>query len=101
MWSLAPVFSLLKILVPLRRSIHQLLGYGFVVSESKGGSSSEGHAVQTKTVYFYNILFEAKLIEESGEILIFWHNEDFQGNKNGTQKEPSRTQSNMIDLKLY
>ena len=24
-----------------------------------------------KTVYFYNILFEAKLIEESGEILIF------------------------------
>lgn len=54
-----------------------------------------------KPVYFYNILFEAKLIEESGEILIFWHNEDFQGNKNGTQKESSRTQSNMIDLKLY
>lgn len=49
---------------------------------TEGGRSPKRHAVQTKMVYSYYILFEVQLIEESDK-KIFSHDEDFQGNKNG------------------
>ena len=41
---------------------------------TEGGSSPKRHAVQTRTVYSYYILFEVQLMKESDKNLMFSHN---------------------------